>query len=44
MTKVTTMPIELFLAGSVIIFLAKTAVYTFAVCFAIRYAIKQINK
>jgi hypothetical protein len=41
MTQVTTMPIEIFIVGSVLAFLAKTAIYTLAACFVIRYALSR---
>jgi hypothetical protein len=44
MTKVQTMPIELFLIASALLFLAKTAIYTGAACFVVHYATKQLIK
>jgi hypothetical protein len=37
MTKVFTMPIEMYLAGMALAFVAKVAIYTGAACFVVRY-------
>ena len=44
MTKVQIMPIELYLAGMVLVFVAKTLIFTGCACFVVRYAAKQIGK
>lgn len=44
MTHVHTMPIELYLAGAVLGFIAKVVIYTGAACFVVRYAAKQIGR
>lgn len=44
MTKLQTMPIEVYLAGMVLAFVAKTLIITGCACFVVRYAAKQLNK
>lgn len=43
MTKVFTMPIELYLAGSAVLFLVKTTIYVIAACVVVNYASKKVR-